>query len=409
MPSVDLLDAFAELVVRVVFSLPHADPDESGSSDEDYDDEMPDGASSTATRIYTRTNSFTDEEEDAEAAQQQQQQQQLQQLQVNMLNDTPLSMSSNSTYLGAGNSTVVVTTATTSSAAAAAAAAATSRSAAISRGSSAVSLDLYPGGIWNAMARVPVSAAAAAAAARAARTAAAAASGSPHRSSSSSSAAAGAGAAASGSNVDCLASPCNGGGLWHRLLGGSSSGAPTPPRTPSLVAWPHTGLTTTASSFVQLTDEELGITGAAAAATATATAAAASAAAGGGGAAHGGGGTMWRVAGVTTGVDHHSSQPQLDWVNDSSRCTANAHSDASTPVREARPPLISLSSSPSSPNMSRQQQQQQQQQLLPSASAHVPAAGGARGLYSGRDALWQSSGGGGVASQRSSSSEFVIL
>ncbi|TPP49220.1 hypothetical protein CGC20_4510 [Leishmania donovani] len=88
------------------------------------------------------------------------------------------------------------------------------------RGSSAASLDLYPGGFWNALARVP--AAAAVNGARASRPS----------------------SVVSLGTADNLSTPRSGAGLWNRLLGGSGR-TQTPPHTPSFSPAPHTGLTTT--------------------------------------------------------------------------------------------------------------------------------------------------------------------
>ncbi|GET85422.1 hypothetical protein, conserved [Leishmania tarentolae] len=298
MPGVDLLDAFAELVVRVVFNLPHTEPDKTSSSDED----PPYGANSSATQIFSRVNSLEEEQQ-----------------QLQLLNDTALAHMSASNDNSAGNSAIM----------------ATSCSDSISRGSSAASLDLYPGGFWNALARVP--------------TAAAVNESKTSRPSSVVSLATG----------DNLSTPRSGGGLWNRILGGSGR-TQTPPHTPSCSpAW-RTGLTTTTSSFVQLTDEELGM------------GAAAIGIDGGVGAAHNPGGG----SGVSGGF---------------SLTHTTAHSNASTPLREARP-----LPSPSSSNPHRQPPQQQQPM-------------GSRGLHLGRCPTQNGSGNGGHPSQRSSSSEFDIL
>ncbi|KAG5487418.1 hypothetical protein CUR178_08504 [Leishmania enriettii] len=289
MPGVDLLDAFAELVVRVVFSLPHTEPEGTPSSDED----VPYRANSSTTQIFSRTNSLEDE--------------QSQQL----LNDAPLGhlSMSNSTRIGSGacHSTMLETSCSNS----------------ISRGSSAASLDLYPGGIWNALARVPAV--------------------NGGRSSLPSS-------VVSLGTGDNVSTPRSGAGLWNRFLGGSSR-TYTPPRT---------GMTTTASSFVQLTDEELGVGAAASSGGSN----------GGVGAAHSVGGS-----GVLVGF---------------SMTPATGHSNASTPLRDTHP-------LPSSSSNSNQQLPQQQ----PSMGSH--------GLYICRSPTQSGSGNGGRPSQRSSSSEFDIL
>ncbi|KAG5488137.1 hypothetical protein LSCM1_08205 [Leishmania martiniquensis] len=277
MPGVDLLDAFAELVVRVVFSLPHTEPDRTSSSDED----APYGASSSTTQIFSRTTSLEDEQQP---------------------NDTPLA------HISMNNVTRL------SSSAGHAATLGTSCNNSISRGSSAASLDLYPGGIWNALARAPAAAA-----------------GNAGRSSHPSS-------VVSIGTGDNPSTPRSGAGLWSRFLGGSGR-TQSPPRT---------GLTTTASSFVQLTDEELAM------------GAAASSGDGYGsvGAAHrvggGGGSGMWVGYSITP---------------------TNARSNDSTPLREAQP----------QPWM------------------------GPHGLYLSRSPTQSGSGNGGQPSRRSSSSEFDIL
>ncbi|CAC9436832.1 conserved hypothetical protein [Leishmania infantum JPCM5] len=302
MPGVDLLDAFAELVVRVVFSLPHTEPDKTSSSDED----VPYGANSSATQIFSRVNSLEDEQ------------------QLQLLSDTPLAHTGTSNGNGAGNSAIRTTSCSNS----------------ISRGSSAASLDLYPGGFWNALARVP--AAAAVNGARASRPS----------------------SVVSLGTADNLSTPRSGAGLWNRLLGGSGR-TQTPPHTPSFSPAPHTGLTTTTSSFVQLTDEELGM---------------GAAASGGGGygglgAAHspGGGSGMWGGFSPTP---------------------ITAHSNASTPLRDA----CQLLSSSSSNSHQQAPPPQQQQQLM-----------GSHGLHPGRSPTQNGSVNGGRPSQRSSSSEFDIL
>ncbi|CBZ23051.1 conserved hypothetical protein [Leishmania mexicana MHOM/GT/2001/U1103] len=288
MPGVDLLDAFAELVVRVVFNLPHTEPEKTSSSDED----APYGSNSSATQIFSRVNSLEDEQ------------------QLQLLSETP------PLQVGMTNGNSAMRT--------------TSCSNPISRGSSSASLDLYPGGFWNAMARVP-----AAAVVNGAR---------PSRPSS----------VVSLGTVDNLSTPRSGAGLWNRILGGSGR-----TQTP-----PHTDPTTTMSSFVQLTDEELGM---------------AAAASGGGGyggvgAAHspGGGSGMWGGFSPTP---------------------ITAHSYASTPVHDA----CQLPSSSSS-NSHQQPLPQQQQQLMGSHSLHL-----------GRSPTQNGSGNGGRPSQRSSSSEFDVL
>ncbi|KAG5512562.1 hypothetical protein GH5_08531 [Leishmania sp. Ghana 2012 LV757] len=294
MPGVDLLDAFAELVVRVVFSLPHTEPEGTSSSDED----VPYRANSSTTQIFSRTNSLEDE--------------QSQQL----LNDAPLGhlSMSNSTRIGsgAGHSTLFEASCSNS----------------ISRGSSAASLDLYPGGIWNALARAPAAAAV-----------------NGGRSSRPSS-------VVSLGTGDNVSTPRSGAGLWNRFLGGSSR-AYTPPRT---------GMTTTASSFVQLTDEELGV--------------GAAASSGGG---NGGVGAAHSVGGGSGMLIGFSITP------------ATGHSNASTPLRDAYP-LPSSSSSNSNQQLPQQQ---------PSMGSH--------GLYICRSPTQSGSGNGGRPSQRSSSSEFDIL
>ncbi|AIN95167.1 hypothetical protein LPMP_010670 [Leishmania panamensis] len=292
MPGVDLLDAFAELVVRVVFSLPHTEPDRTSSSDED----VPCGANSSGTQIFSHTNLLEEEQQ--------------------LLSDTSLAhITMNSTCVG---SPAMLTT---------------SCSNPVSRGSSAASLDLYPGGIWNPLARVP-----AAAAGNGAR--------SSHPSS-----------VVSLGTGDNLSTPRSGPSLWNRILGGSGR-TQTPPRTPSFSPGPHTGLTTTMSSFVQLTDEELGV------------GAAVSGRGGysGAGAAH----SLGAGSGIWGGL---STTPITVFSGDS------------TPLRE----LCPLPSPPSS-------NPHQQPQF---ACSHT--------LCLGQSLTQSSSGNGGHRSQRSSSSEFDVL
>ncbi|KAG5512322.1 hypothetical protein JKF63_07847 [Porcisia hertigi] len=205
MPGVDLLDAFAELVVRVVFSLPQTEPDmtpsSSSSSDDDDADDVAYGANSSSTQIFSNESLLEDEQQ--------------------LVSTLSLAHHSNhSTPFGSGAPHSATPTAA-------------SCSHSISRGNSATSLDLYPGGIWNALARAPALGAVGG--------------GRPSRPSSTVSLGTG----------DILSTPPSGTSLWNRIVGSGR----TQTHVHGVCISPdyHTSYTTATSSFVQLEDEELGL------------------------------------------------------------------------------------------------------------------------------------------------------
>jgi hypothetical protein len=237
MPGVDLVDAFAELVVCVVFNLPRDEPrpplsrssSSSSSRSSDDRDGGPAGANSSGTtQIFPCVNSL--EERDGPR-------------------------------LPASPHTHDVDASTATSAASFAGAGQP-----LSQVSSAQSFDHYPGGIWN-----PVPAFMPPHTAASGSTSMVSSSGSggqnqhqhhqhhqrpptsPHPS------------GAVSLNTGDVSTPRSSGpstdrsvGFWSRVLG-SSGVLQTPPRSSSYGQLPNTGVTTNASSYVQLTEDDLGM------------------------------------------------------------------------------------------------------------------------------------------------------
>ncbi|KPA73758.1 hypothetical protein ABB37_09653 [Leptomonas pyrrhocoris] len=336
MPGVDLLDAFAELVVCVVFNLPRDEPKPHGDSDGDEDSPAAANSSGT-TQIFSRENSLDECHSQA-----------------------PLQISPNTCEL-AGFAALHTTTTLPAPAPV------------LHEASSTQSLDLYAGGMWTPAVRVPqlqhnLSPAAA-----------------MHRSSHPSSVASlNTGDIFSLGSSTSVPSPDRGAGFWSRLLG-SGSFLHTPPHTTAASSAgsgpiPHTGVTTNASSYVQLTEEDLGMLNAS----------------GRAGAASG-----WTsFSAPSSSVAQGGSAQQLDWNGGDSR-GAPTPSNMSTSLYEASPaapstpPLPPLP--PHSPPPPPPQQQQQQQSPLRLNSHDI---------YVAAPRTFSPQGG---RSQASSSSDFIVL
>lgn len=411
MPGVDLLDAFAELVVCVVFNLPRDDKvaathHSSDDRDNDDDDEGPAGANSSGTtQIFSRVNSMEESQSQA----------------------NPLQLSPNTREVAAFTALNITAAPMTCAA-----------PSPLSGASSTQSLDLYPGGIWNPAARLS----------------------SPHPASGGSSGAAvmnGANPSSSGSpcvsnynnssgnhalnnnnnnnnnnlnanstgvpvpapqppssshpssvaslNTGDISTPRSGGpsaGFWNRLLNGSGV-LHTPPRSSSYGQFPNTGVTTNASSYVQLTEEELGMMSTSGRANNNnnnynfnynsnnnnnnSNTAGASYMSGNGGA--------------MSGWTGYSTPQQLEWAGGDSRGVPTP-SNLSTPLYEASPcasstqPPATQVTTPTAASPQQQQQQQQQPSLRLNPHGLYIAARRSNSPQEGQ-------------SQASSSSEFVVL
>ncbi|KAL7703349.1 hypothetical protein N2W54_002971 [Lotmaria passim] len=354
MPGVDLLDAFAELVVCVVFNLPHDEPPPPSSScssggDDDDSEDSPAGAnSSSSTQIFSRVNSAVESQSHA-----------------------PLQLSPSTREVAAFTAVNMARSAPSR----------------MSEASSTQSLDLYPGGFWNPMGRMaspqsePPAAAGVVAAAAAAAANGSHSHASPYSHPSSD----------ASFNTGDMSTPRSSAlgtdrsaGFWSRLLG-SSGAVQTPPRSSSYGQFPYTGVSTNASSYVQLTEEDLGMANASGQA--------------------GGGTSGWTYVSTPPSFTQYSSQPQVfEWNGGDSRGAPTPLS-LSTPLTEASPSASVTQLPPSQlppsqvqvpPSTSTTQQQQQQQHLR--LNPH--------GLYiAGRRSNSPQEG----QSQASSNSEFVVL
>ncbi|KPI86134.1 hypothetical protein ABL78_4789 [Leptomonas seymouri] len=205
MPGVDLLDAFAELVVCFVFNLPHDEP-KPPNDDDDDNGSLTETSSSSATQIFSRGNSFGDDRSQAA-------------LQPPLNTRELAGLASANAFSFAPAAPL------------------------LSETSSTQSLDLYPCGAWHLPTRTsphPTNLYTIAA----------------HPQSSHPSSVVSLNTADLSAPGGSAQGTDRSAGFWNRLLG-SSGVAQTPPRNSSWGQLPNTGVTTNASSYVQLTEDDL--------------------------------------------------------------------------------------------------------------------------------------------------------